>query len=276
MLKGVNQWCFPEGTPLEQVFAVSSEAGFDAIELNLYAPGAVGLTLDSSVREAEAIGSLARRYNVKLLSLSTGLLWGSPLSAEDAATRQRGRAIVEKQLELAELLGIETILAVPGAVSQDVPYDACYERSQQQFRLLAETATRRGVQIGIENVWNKFLLSPLEMARYIDELACPQIGAYFDVGNILQIGFPEQWIRILGKRILKVHVKDFNPAVGNIHGFVPLLAGGVDWQAVRQALEDIGYIGPLTAEISPYAHSAFQAIYDTARQIDVIIGKESR
>lgn len=276
MLKGVNQWCFPEGTPLEQVFAASSEAGFDAIELNVNAPGAVGLTLDSGVREAEAIGSLARRYNIKLLSLSTGLLWGSPLSAEDAATRERGRAVVEKQLELAELLGIETILAVPGAVSQDVAYDACYERSQGEFRLLAEAAARRGVQIGIENVWNKFLLSPLEMARYIDELACPQIGAYFDVGNILQIGFPEQWIRILGKRILKVHVKDFNPAVGNIHGFVPLLAGGVDWQAVRQALEQIGYTGPLTAEISPYAYSATQAIYDTAKQLDVIIGKESR
>ncbi|RXZ81538.1 sugar phosphate isomerase/epimerase [Paenibacillaceae bacterium] len=273
MLKGVNQWCFPEGTPLDKLFAVSSEAGFDAVELNLYAPGGVGLSQDMSAAEVEAIGRLARSYGIGLHSLSTALLWGVPFSSPDAEIRAAGRASVEKQMEIAELLGIDTVLTVPGVVSTEVAYDVCYERSQNEYRQLAEIAVKRSVHIGIENVWNKFLLSPLEMARYVDELACPNIGVYFDVGNVLQSGFPEQWIRILGSRIKKVHVKDYRPAVGTGHGFVPLLSGGVDWPTVRTALDDIGYSGPLTAELDPYPVDPYQAVYDAGRHLDLILGK---
>src|SRR3954451_8698846 len=100
MLKGINQWCYPEDTSLENVFRYSKEAGFDAVELNLYHPGGIGLTLDTSAKEAEAILKLADRYGIKLRSLSTGLLWESPLSSNDESTRKRGRTIVKKQLEL--------------------------------------------------------------------------------------------------------------------------------------------------------------------------------
>ncbi len=130
--------------------------------------------------------------------------------------------------------------------------------------------------MGIENVWNKFLLSPLEMARYIDEFDSPCVCAYYDVGNVLLFGYPEQWIRILGHRIQRVHVKDFKPAVGNYNGFVPLLAGDVNWTEVRLALQEIGYNDVLTAEIDPYASYPEQLIFDTARHIDVIIGGEPK
>lgn len=271
MLKAINQWGFPQGTPLEKMFEAAREAGFDAVELNLNPSGGVGLTLETTAPDAEAVGLLARRYDLQLRSLSTGLLWEAPLSSKDDGAREQGRRIVAKQLEIAGLLGIDTVLVVPGAVNAETPYDECYRRSQEELRRLLPLAEKAGCGIGIENVWNKFLLSPLEMARYIDELDSPYAGAYFDVGNVLQFGFPEQWIRILNRRIRKVHVKDFKTSVGNITGFVPLLAGDVNWPGVMSALQAIGYDDVMTAEISPYAHAPFQMVADTARQMDAIL-----
>jgi len=269
--KGINQWCFPEGTPLEQVFMHSREAGFNAVELNLYQPGAVGLTMDTTAKEAEAIAKMAQDHQLQLRSLSTALMWQFPLSSADESIRAQGRAVIAKQIELASVIGADTVLVVPGVVNAQTPYDQCYHSTQAELRKLIPEAEKRGIHIGIENVWNKFLMSPMEMARYIDELDSPCVGAYFDVGNILQFGFPEQWIRILGKRIRKVHVKDFSTKTGNGSGFVPLFAGNVNWNEVRRALAEIGYEDTLTAELSPYETSPFQLVYDTARHIDVII-----
>ncbi|WP_409293977.1 sugar phosphate isomerase/epimerase family protein [Peribacillus sp. SCS-26] len=270
MKKGINQWCFPEGTPLQDVFAWSREAGFDAVELNVYNSGGTGLTLDTNVKEAEEILRQAERHNIELRSLSTGLLWESPLSSGDESVRERGRKVVQKQLELAGAMGMDTILVVPGVVNEETSYSDCYERSQRELVSLASVAERIGVMIGIENVWNKFLLSPLEMKRYVDEIQSDFAGVYFDVGNVLQFGYPEQWIRTLGSRIKKVHVKDFSTAVGNITGFVPLLAGDVNWKEVVKALHDIGYDDVLTAEISPYPFSPQGLAMDTGRQLEAI------
>ncbi|ALS28611.1 xylulose 5-phosphate 3-epimerase [Paenibacillus sp. 32O-W] len=271
MLKSVNQWCFPEGTSLDRLFDVSREAGYDAVELNVNPPGSAGLTMETTPAEADAIARQAAARGLKLRSVSTSLLWRHPLSSEDADVRAQGRRIVVKQLELAERLGADTVLVVPGAVTPTAPYDECYDRSLEELKKLVPEAEKRGVRIGIENVWNKFLLSPLEMRSFVDELASPYAGVYFDVGNILAYGFPQQWIRILGRRIFKIHVKDFKTAVGNGGGFVPLLAGDVNWPEVAAALRDIGYDDTLTAEIGVYGADPLQAVYDTARQLDVII-----
>jgi L-ribulose-5-phosphate 3-epimerase len=276
MLKGINQWCFPEGTLLEQIFDTCRKAGYDAVELNVYEPGGVGLTMDTTAAEAEAIGSMARKYGLQLRSLSTGLLGKYQLSSEDESDREMGRRVIKKQLELASVLGMDTILVIPGRVNEQISYDVCYKRSQEElFKILPEVEAHK-IYMGIENVWNKFLQSPLEMARYIDELNSPFAAAYYDVGNTLILGFPEQWIRILGHRIKKVHVKDFKTNVGNYNGFVPLLVGDVPWIRVRDALTEIGYTDTLTAELDPYASSPDQLIYDTARHLDVIIHGEPR
>lgn len=275
MLKGINQWGFPEGTSVEDIFHHAETAGYDAVELNLNPPGGVGLTIESTAREAQAILALASRHEIKLRSLSTSLLWRTPLSSADADVRAQGAAVVTKQIELASLLGMDTILVVPGAVNADNSYDECYTRSQDEIKKLLPLAEQHGVYIGIENVWNKFLLSPLEMKRYIDEMDSKMAGVYFDVGNILLYGFPEQWIRILGSRIRKVHVKDFNTQIGNGSGFVPLLSGSVNWAEVRLALQEIGYTDTLTAELSPYAANPYQMVYDTSHQLDVIIGRSA-
>lgn len=276
MLKGINQWCYPEGTPLEKVFEFSRDAGFDAVELNLNSAGGVGLTVDTTASEAKTILQLASAYNLQLRSISTSLLWQTPLSSASEGVREQGRQVIEKQIELAAVMGMDTVLVVPGAVTNDTSYEDCYKRSQEELKKVIPLAEEKGVHIGIENVWNKFLLSPLEMAKYIDELNSDYVGVYFDVGNVLQFGFPEQWIRTLANRIRKIHVKDFSTDVGNIKGFLPLLAGDVNWQEVYKALEEIGYDDTLTAELSAFAIGPRTLAEDTARHMDIIMNTGSK
>ncbi|MEK5382316.1 sugar phosphate isomerase/epimerase family protein [Niallia sp. FSL W8-0635] len=273
MLKGINQWCYPDNTPLEMVFQYSRDAGFEAVELNISMDG-IGLTMNTSREEAKQIREMADHYGLQLKSISTNLLWKFPLSHQDDKVREQGRKVVEKQIELASFIGADTVLVVPGVVNEETSYLDCYNRSQEELRKVVPLAEKQNVHIGIENVWNKFLLSPLEMARYIDEFHSDYMGAYYDVGNTLQFGYPEQWIEILGDRIRKIHVKDFKQSVGNITGFVPLLAGDVNWKKVFQALKQIGYKDTVTAEIPAYAYGPQYLAEDTAKHLDIMLKHE--
>ena len=182
----------------------------------------------------------------------TILHWRYSLTAAEPNIAEHGKDIARRMLEIAKLLGADTILLIPGVVTAEVPYDVAYQRAQSALKELARDAERLEVQIGVENVWNKFLLSPLEMARFIDEIGSPFVNAYFDVGNVLVSGFPQHWIPILGQRIKKVHVKDFRMDIGNITGFVNIYEGDVNWSAVKKALKDTGYDDVVTAEIGGY------------------------
>jgi len=135
-----------------------------------------------------------------------------------------------------------------------VPYDVCYDRATQAISQLLPTAEKLGVSVAVENVWNKFLLSPLEMRDFIDYFQSEKVGAYFDVGNVLLTGYPDQWIRILDSRIKRVHIKDFKLSSGTADGFVDLLEGDVDFDAIKKALTEINYDGYVTAEMIPYVH----------------------
>lgn len=157
-----------------------------------------------------------------------------------------------------------------------VPYDIAYDRAQEAVSQLARTAAEHKVNIGLENVWNKFLLSPLEMRNFIDEIGSPWVGSYFDVGNTLANGYPQHWISILGKRIKKVHFKDYRRQAGGLHGFVDLLAGDVDYPVVVKALEAVGYDDYVIAEMIPaYTYHSEQIIYNTSRSMDRILGREA-
>lgn len=263
--------------PLEDVFEHAQKAGYGAIELNLGAEGAIGPNLASTAAELREMRRLAEAHGLQLRSVSCGLMWDHSLSASAPEVRERGYAIVAKQLETANELGADTILTVPGyCLDEATSYELLEERSREQLERLLPLAERHGVTIALENVWNKFLLSPTEMARYVDQFDSPRLGVYFDVGNVMPYGHPDQWIRILGSRVRKVHVKDFRRAVGNGNGFVPLLSGDVPWQAVMQALREIGYADTLTAEIGAYQAYPIQAVYDTSRHLDVLIEGEPR
>jgi L-ribulose-5-phosphate 3-epimerase len=148
----------------------------------------------------------------------------------------------------AKRYGATSVLLVPGVVNDQVSYADAYTRSQVEIRKAIPLAEELGMKIAIENVWNHFLLSPLEAARYVDEFQSPAVGWHFDVGNIIISGWPEQWIRILGKRIQKFHIKEFSRKLANEKGLwegfnVKLLEGDDNWPAVMKAVDEIGYSG---------------------------------
>ncbi len=247
---GINRWTLEPHHSLATCFEMVKAAGFDTIEINLAADGE--LHTDITQAEVESIVASAHKTGIALSSLSTGLGWRSPLTSPDPQVREQGLANIRKQLEVAKWMGVDAILVVPGVVNADTAYDEAYARAQEGLRTLIPDAEQHGVAIGVENVWNKFLLSPLEFARFLDEIGSPYVGAYFDVGNVLVYGYPEQWIRILGPRIKRIHVKDFKTGIGNITGFCNPLQGDVAWHKVKDALVAIGYDGAITAEVDGY------------------------
>lgn len=267
---GINRWTMPPEWSLAECFRAAKQAGFDSIEINLAESGE--LTLTSTETEVRRIADSAREAGITLSSLSNGLGWVYPLTANDPEIRRRGTEVLRIALKAAQWLAVDTILCVPGIVGADVRYDVAYERAQAALRELAPEAEAAGVIIGVENVWNKFLLSPLETARFVDEIGSPALGVYFDAGNILAYGYPQHWIEILGPRIKKVHVKDFKTQIGSIQAFANPLQGDVPWADVRAALDSIGYEGFVTAEVDGYAAAPELGLKHIAESLRHVFG----
>lgn len=269
MKKGINLWCFPNDWSLEKKLALASQAGFHGVELNIEETG--HLTLESTQEELIEIGKLVTSYNLEIVGLSTALFWNNPLTSSGPDIREKARNIVSKMIENAHTLKVDTILVVPGLVTEDVRYDVAYETSKHELIDLARYAEELNVVIAIENVWNKFLLSPIEMKRFLNEIGSNNVKAYFDVGNILNFGFPDQWLTILDSYIQCIHVKDFKNEIGNIHGFTSLFHGDVNWSRVMDALHEIHYDGYITAEVMPNKHFPDRHIYELSNSIETII-----
>ena len=224
-------------------FNLLRSLGYDGVELDS----------PSNLDEQEVIDA-KNASGLPIHGVVDSVHWKQTLSHPDPAVRDEGRAGLEHALRQAKAYGATTVLLVPAVVNKEVSYADAYTRSQAEIRKVLPLAREVGVKIALENVWNHFLLSPLEYARYIDEFESPWIGAYFDVGNIVNYGWPEQWIRTLGPRILKLDIKEFSRKKRDDEGLwkgfaAPLGEGDCDWPAVRKALADIGYTGWATAEI---------------------------
>lgn len=246
--KGISIWAFGE-MDLKGAFAMAGRAGFEGVEVALDEAGEMGLAFTE--KDARRVRDMAGDAGIELFSVATGLYWRYPLTDSDPAVRRKAAEIARKQIEAAAWLGCDTILLVPGTVDAEVPYDIAYDRALEAVGALAGFAGERGVVVGVENVWNKFLLSPLEMRDFIDRAGSPFVKAYFDIGNVVRDGYPEQWVRILGPRIAKVHLKDYRRAAGTLEGFVDPPGGDVDFPAVLGALRAVGYDGWITAEVFP-------------------------
>lgn len=199
--------------------------------------------------KAEEILDASRKAGVRIHSVMNMDHWKFPMSSANQADVDRSIAGMETSLRNAKLWGADTVLLVPGVVNADTPYEQCYERSQANIRKLIPLAKEQGVIIAVEEVWNKFLISPVDFARYVDSFDSPQIRAYFDVGNVVLYGFPQHWIRTLGKRIVKLHIKDFYFRKGETK-WVNLGEGDIQWKQIYSALADIGYTGTATVELS--------------------------
>lgn len=223
-------------------FAIGREAGFEAIEMRTIA----------RAEEAEEIREASQKTGLRIHSVMNEDHWRLPLSSSDPDVVNRSVQGMETSLKNAVLWGADAVLLVPAVVDATTSYKDAWTRSQRVIReRLLPMARDLKVTIAVEEVWNKFLLSPLEFARYVDEFDSPVVRAYFDVGNVVFYGFPQDWIRTLGQRIVKVHLKDF--ALDRQNGrfyWRNLGEGDIDWPEVRRALGEAGYSGYVTTEIS--------------------------
>src|SRR3984885_121910 len=230
---------------LEQ-FQLAKDCGFERIECPT--------TRDQG--NAEKMKAASEKSNLPIHSVMNMDHWQYPFSSADPAVVEKSLDGARLSIRNAHLWGASTVLLVPAVVNPQTTYKEAYERSQVAIRKLIPLAEELNVTLALEEVWNKFLLSPLEFARYIDEYNSPHIRAYFDVGNVVLYGYPQDWIRTLGKRIVKLHIKDFSfqrdKAGGNsVARWVSPGDGDIDWTAVYEALRDIGYQGTATLELDP-------------------------
>ena len=243
--KGFMLGTFPsrDDYTISEQFKMVHDAGFDGVEP------------DSGLDRSEVLQA-KEETGLDIPSVVVSTHWSHPLSSRDPNIRSAGLDGVRTALEDAHKYGADCILLVPGIVTEDVSYDEVYRRSQAEIRKVIPMADELNVKIAIENVWNQFLLSPLEAAQFVDEFNSPSVGWYFDIGNILNFGWPEHWIRILGDRIVMIHLKEFSRQKRDDEGLwagfrVNYMDGDNNWPAIMEALREIGYSGYGIAE-PPY------------------------
>jgi len=240
--KGIMWGGIRVGKTIMERFQAAKQAGFDGVEVDSH------LDRNEVLKARDTTGLF-------IPSVCDSQHWKLLLSSPDPKVREDGVTALKVALEDAKSFGADTVLLVPGRVTESISYDECWNRSSEEIKKAVPFAEKLNVKIAVENVWNSFLLSPLEAARYIDQFQSPWVGAYFDIGNILAFGWPEQWIKILGKRIAKIHIKEYSRKLadsrGRSEGFnVKLREGDINWSAVVNALSEIGYQGWANVEMS--------------------------
>lgn len=232
----------PKELSYAQQFALAREVGFEGIEMRTVA----------KPEEAAEIKEAAQKTGLRIHSVMNADHWRFPLSSADPTVVNQCIAGMEMSMRNAALWGADAVLLVPAVVDATTSYKQAWDRSQRLIKeRLLPLAAELKVIVAVEEVWNKFLLSPLEFARYVDELDSPFLKAYFDVGNVVLYAFPQDWIRTLGARIVKVHLKDFTLDRRNgTFAWKPIGEGDIDWIEVRRALSEINYNGFVTTEVS--------------------------
>ena len=266
MKTAVSFYTFGQDVDLREACDQAKRAGYDGVELCISEGGQ--LNMKTGEKRLLEIRRMAEDMGLEICSVGAG---------EDEAEAAYASDIAKKQVECAQAFGADAVLIVPGWVGTNfapgiVRYDRAYENAQRRLAALAPFAQAAGVSLAVENVWNKFLLSPLELARFIDEIGSEYVGAYFDVGNIIYIGYPDQWIEILGKRIKRLHFCDARGEQAGLGMFVDLFEGDVDFAAVMKAVRAIGYDRWATVEFLPnYKMFPYQSIINARLSLERIL-----
>ena len=262
MYKALNYWVFGgftgEKTAYEFIdFAVENK--LDGVELTV----CDCLNPEITEEECKKIADYAKSKNIGIRTLASGFFWGCSLSADDEAERQQAIAFGKKYIQIANWIGAETILVIPGATrvawEPDRPvvsYKNAWANATASLKELLPVAEKLNVNLALENVWNRFLLSPMEWKFFLDQFNSEKIGIYFDIANCCIYGRPQDYVEILGSYVKAIHVKNFEETdcAGGLHGFGDdICKGEVDFDALKKALTAINYTGPLTAEMIPFS-----------------------
>jgi hexulose-6-phosphate isomerase len=262
MIKSISYWSMKDGLanthPVDDALRQAKAAGFQGMEVSIGPEGA--LSTQSTQEECEKIRADAAKLGVVVETAGVGISWGVNPISNDAATRKKSIDLHATALQRCAWLGVKSMLMVPGVVKSPISpdlvrYDHALERLREGVKKLLETAEKTGVELCLENVWNGLFYSPVEFAGFVDSIKSDKLGIYFDVGNLL--GYhqhPPHWIELLGKRIKRVHVKDYTENFNWTGGysFCALGAGQVPWPETMAALRAIGYDKTLVAELLPW------------------------
>ena len=285
MKKSINLWAFPypDKMSLEQCLRLAKDAGFDGIELNFDLDSE--LSPKSGTKEFTNIRRMAEKIGIAVSGLCSFLFWPYPLTSNDQAKRVRAMELAGLMTQAAFDLGTENLLVVPGAVHipwrtdyEPVANDICDKRAKDAISKLLPLAEKLKIHMNIENIFfNGYLMTPMEMAAFVDGFHSEFVQVHFDTGNIMQYQFPEHWIAYLGKRIRNVHLKEFTKkgTDSSLEAFRPLLDGTTNWPAVLEAFESHGYDQYLTFEyFHPYQHWPEALIYQTGDSLDRMLGRK--
>lgn len=243
MIPGITQLCLKRES-LEQDLALAASCGYRAIELVFKDEGQPHI--DAGAKELDAVRKACEKAGVAVSSVIATRKDGGSLLSPDAAQREKRAAVLRRALEIAQALGVDGTLLHPGALEANDSYARAWDGLRDGLRAIAPEAEKRGCWIGVENVWNKILLTPGEVRRFCTEVGSPWVGLYLDTANMIHYGFAEMWIRDLGDLIKKVHVKDYSR---KSRSFVQLMDGDCNWPAVAAELRKIGFDGALVSEV---------------------------
>ena len=275
MKTAVSFYTFDQNVNLREACEQAKKAGYDGVELCISETGE--LNMKTTEREMQEIRRMANDMGLEICSVGAWNMWEHNLAGNDETEAAYASDIAKKQVEAAHAFGADAVLIVPGWVgtpfaSGVVRYDEAYDTAQKRLSALAPFAEGAGVSLAVENVWNKFLLSPVELRRFLDEINSDYVGAYFDVGNIIYIGYPDQWIEILGERIKRLHFCDARFEQAGLGMFVDLFEGDVDFEAVMRAVKKVGYDKWATVEFLPnYKRFPYQSIINARLSLQRIL-----
>jgi len=260
--KAINYWVlggFEGSKDPKQAIDDAAEMGLDGIELTF----GESVNENITIAECKEIKKYADEKGIGLRTMASGFYWGCSLASPVGEEREKAITFSKKYIQTAAHLGVETILLIPGAVDVAwddsrpvIPYQEVWNNASSSLKELVPLAGDAGINIGLENVWNKFLLSPMEMKIFIEQFNSPNIGCYLDLGNTLANGYPEHWIMLLERHVKAIHVKNFErtDCGGVLHGFGDSLnEGDLDYKKIKTALKSINYQGPLTVEMIPFS-----------------------